>query len=55
MPEKDSLRWTVNYHAMDDSIITRENVLFYELQEAIHDCSREAYEKGTSCNFIQIL
>lgn len=53
-PGKDD-SWTVHYFAENGERITRENVLFYKIQEAIMDCSREAYEKGTACKCLIIV
>lgn len=47
-------RCTVTYIAIDGQVFVQPNVLFYEMQEALNELSRQAYEAGTSLNWIQI-
>jgi hypothetical protein len=46
--------WTVFYHANNGKTYKRTNVLFYKIQEALMDLSREAYEKGTYAERIEM-
>lgn len=46
--------WTVLYHANNGETYKRKGVLFYEVQDALMDLSREAYEKGTYAERIEM-
>ena len=46
-PKSEGDTWTVYYYAVNGDVYTRTNVKFYEMQEALMDLSREAYENGT--------
>lgn len=49
-----SSRLTVTYVALNGQVFVKPNVLFYEMQEALNELSRQAYEADTSVNWIQI-
>lgn len=45
---------TVVYYARNGKVFIRDNVWYYEVQAALMDLSREAYENGTSLDHIEI-
>jgi hypothetical protein len=47
-------RLTVMYIALNGQVFVQPNVLFYEMQEAFNELSRQAYEAGTSLNWIHV-
>ena len=47
-------RLTVTYVALNGQVFVQPNVLFYEMQEALNELSRQAYEAGTSISYIHI-
>lgn len=44
--------WTVSYHANNGDVYQRHDVVYYEIQEALMDLSREAYENNTEAKYI---
>lgn len=47
--------WTVTYYAANGDKYIRTNVLFYEVQEALMDLSREAYTNDTFATHIEMV
>lgn len=52
--KEQSETWAVIYYANNGDVYTRKGVLFYKIQEALMDLSREAYEKGTYAERIEM-
>lgn len=45
---------TVTYHALDGQIFRVRNVVWYEMQEAFNECSRQAYIAGTEVDYVTV-
>ena len=47
-------KWTVEYHAKNGQVFTQENVVWYQMQEAFNELSRQAYLAGTEAEYVLV-